>query len=200
MNTIDEGKLLQYAQEGDLDAFNRLVIAYQTMAYNVAYRILGDEPAAEDATQLAFISAYRHLTSYRGGSFRAWLMRIVTNSCYDELRRIKRRPTTALEPLTEDGEDEIESPTWLADGAPSPEEQMENAELEHAIQDCLNRLPDDFRTVLVLVDVQGLDYTEVSDSTGNPLGTIKSRLARARMKLRDCLQRFKELLPVAMRH
>lgn len=198
--TIDEGKLLKYAQEGDLDAFNRLVVVYQTMAYNVAYRILGDEPAAEDATQLAFISAYRHLTSYRGGSFRAWLMRIVTNSCYDELRRIKRRPTTPLEPLAEDGEDEIESPTWLADDAPSPEEQLENAELEHAIQDCLNRLPDDFRTVLVLVDLQGMDYTEVSDSTGNPLGTIKSRLARARLKLRDCLQRFKELLPLSMRH
>jgi RNA polymerase sigma-70 factor (ECF subfamily) len=94
---MDEVELIQYAQKGDLDAFNRLVLAYQDMVYNQAYRVIGESDAAEDATQEAFISAYRKIHTYRGGSFKAWLLRIVTNACYDELRRRKRRPTTPLE-------------------------------------------------------------------------------------------------------
>ena len=80
---MDEAGLIQDAVRGDLDAFNRLVLAYQDMAYNIAFRMLSDEGAAEDATQTAFISAYRNLASYRGGSFKAWVMRMVTNTCYD---------------------------------------------------------------------------------------------------------------------
>ena len=136
--------------------------------------------------------------SYRGGSFRAWLLRTVTNACYDELRRKQRRPTTPLEPETEDG-DEMETPRWLADPDGSPEEQLDQAELEHAIQHCLENLPTDFRTVVVLADIQGLDYTEVASVLKKPLGTIKSRLARARLRLRECLQSFRELLPAAFR-
>jgi RNA polymerase sigma-70 factor (ECF subfamily) len=195
---IDKLALVKYAQEGDLDAFNRLVLIYQDQAYNLAYRMLGDEDSAEDATQNAFISAYRNLNSYRGGSFRAWVLRIITNNCYDELRRRKRRPVTPLEPETED-EEEIESPRWLADDSPSPEEKAERAEMERAIQHCLGDLPEEFRSVAVLVDVQGMDYEEVSTVIGKPLGTIKSRLARARLKLRRCLQGFGELLPAAYR-
>ena len=195
---MDEMALVKYAQGGDLDAFNRLVLIYQDQAYNLAYRMLGDEDSAEDAAQNAFISAYRSLNSYRGGSFRAWVLRIITNACYDELRRRKRRPVTALEPETED-EEEIESPRWLADDSPSPEERAERAEMERAIQHCLEDLPEEFRSVAILVDVQGMDYEEVSSVMGKPLGTIKSRLARARMKLRRCLQGFGELLPAAYR-
>lgn len=190
---MDEPALIQDALAGDLDAFNRLVLAYQNMAFNLAYRILGEDDAASDATQDAFISAYRHLKSFRGGSFRAWVLRMVTNTCYDELRRRKRHPTTPLEPTVDD--DEIESPLWLADGSPSPEESLERAELEHAMTHCLQNLPEEFRTVVVLVDVQGLDYAEVSSVIRKPLGTIKSRLARARLRLRDCLQKVQELLP-----
>jgi RNA polymerase sigma-70 factor (ECF subfamily) len=171
---------------------------YQDQAYNLAYRMLGDEDSAEDATQNAFISAYRNLNSYRGGSFRAWVLRIITNSCYDELRRRKRRPVTPLEPETED-EEEVESPRWLADDSPSPEEKAESSEMERAIQHCLGDLSEEFRSVAVLVDVQGMDYEEVSVVIGKPLGTIKSRLARARLKLRRCLQGFGELLPAAYR-
>jgi len=106
---MDEPALINDAKNGDLDAFNRLVLQYQDMLYNTAYRVIGDPVLAADATQDAFISAFRKLKSYRGGSFKAWLLRIVTNACYDELRRQKRRPTTPLEPLTENGE-EMESP------------------------------------------------------------------------------------------
>ncbi len=195
---MDEAALIQSAQKGDLDAFNRLVLAYQDMVYNQAYRMINEMDAAEDATQDAFISAYRNIRSYRGGSFKAWLLRIVTNSCYDELRRRQRRPTTPLEPLDQDDE-EIESPHWLADPGETPEDAAERAELAQALQHCLEGLAPEFRAVVILVDVQGMDYTEASEAAGAPLGTIKSRLARARLKLRDCLQGFWELLPASFR-
>jgi RNA polymerase sigma-70 factor (ECF subfamily) len=195
---MDEPALIHEAQHGSLDAFNSLVLAYQDVLFNTALRILSDEDLAADATQEAFISAFRALNSYRGGSFKAWLLRTVTNACYDELRRRKRRPTTPLEPVTEDGE-EMDSPRWLTDPSASPEEQIDQADLEHAIQHCLDALPTDFKTVVVLADIQGLDYTEVARAAKVPLGTIKSRLARARLRLRECLQAFGELLPAAFR-
>src|SRR3990172_8846736 len=117
---MDEQALIITARQGDLDSFNRLVLAYQDVVYNQAYRVLGEKQAADDATQEAFISAYNNLRSYRGGSFRAWLLRIVTNASYDELRRRKQRPTTPLEPVDDSG-DEIESPRWIADPGESPE-------------------------------------------------------------------------------
>lgn len=196
---MDEVSLVRDAQRGDLNAFNRLVLEYQDLAYNLAYRMLSDPAAAEDATQNAFLSAYRNLSSYRGGSFRAWVMRMVTNTCYDELRRRQRHPTTPLEPVDEEDDEEIESPRWMADDKPNPEEEVEQGELNRAVQDCLDGLPEDFRAVIVMVDVEGLDYQEVSVATNKPLGTIKSRVARARLRLRDCLQRYRELLPVQFR-
>jgi RNA polymerase sigma-70 factor, ECF subfamily len=195
---MDEQALIITARQGDLDSFNRLVLAYQDTVYNQAYRVLGEKQAADDATQEAFISAYNNLRSYRGGSFRAWLLRIVTNASYDELRRRKRRPTTPLEPLDDAGE-ELESPPWLADQGELPDESVERGELAIAIQKCIDQLPLEFRAVVVLVDVQGLDYSEVAEALGKPLGTVKSRLARARGRLRDCLQGFWELLPSSFR-
>ena len=195
---MDEAGLINAAREGDLDSFNCLVVAYQDLIYNQAYRMMGESEAAADASQEAFISAFRNLRSFRGGSFKAWLMRIVTNACYDELRRRKRRPTTPLEPIDDTGE-EIESPGWLADPGESPEDGVERIELGSAIQHCLDNLPDDFRSVVVLVDMQGMDYTEAAEAIGKPLGTVKSRLARARLRLRDCLKGFGELLPVEFR-
>ncbi len=195
---MDEPALIQTAQHGDLDSFNTLILQYQDTVFNTALRILGDEDRAADATQEAFLSAFRSINTFRGGSFKAWLMRTVTNACYDELRRRKRRPTTPLEPETQDGE-EIDSPRWLADPNLTPAEQFEADELEHAIQHCLDSLPDDFRTVVVLTDIQGLDYSEAAIAAQVPMGTIKSRLARARLRLRECLRGFEELLPPSFR-
>ena len=195
---MDEEKLIEMAQEGDLDAFNRLVMTYQDMAYNVAYRLLGDPAAAEDITQDAFISAYQKLDSFKGGSFKAWLLRIVTNAGYDELRRQKRRPTVDLEPVGADGE-EIEDPVWLTDPGETPEESAMRAELGLAIQKCLDGLEDEFKVAVILVDIQGLDYKEAAEAAKTPLGTIKSRLARARSRLQDCLRGFGELLPSELR-
>ncbi|MCW5879199.1 MAG: sigma-70 family RNA polymerase sigma factor [Anaerolineales bacterium] len=191
---MDEIALIQAAQQGDLDAFNRLVLHYQDMAFNVAYRLLGEDASAADATQEAFIAAYRHLDRFRGGSFKAWLLRIVVNGSYDELRRQKRRPQTELEPENLEGEDNAE-PAWLADPGAGPQELSERAELAAAIQRCLKELDDDFRSAVVLVDVQGLDYSEAAQIMKRPVGTVKSRLARARTRMQSCLQGFAELLP-----
>ncbi len=197
---MDEIALIAAAQRGDLDAFNRLILAYQSLAFNCAYRILGEAEAAADATQEAFLSAFRALRGFRGGSFRGWLLRIVTNACYDELRRLQRRPTTSLEALSEaETGPEAERPGLADPAAQGPEAALERAELARAIQDCLQRLPPEFRVVAVLADVQGLDYRDVSRAVGKPLGTVKSRLARARLRLRDCLQHYRELLPSALR-
>jgi RNA polymerase sigma-70 factor (ECF subfamily) len=195
---MDEPALINAAQRGDLDSFNTLILHYQNMLFNTALRIMGDDEAAADATQEAFLSAFRAIKSFRGGSFKAWLLRTVTNACYDELRRQKRRPTTPLEPGMDDGE-EMEAPRWLADPSMSPEEEAEVDELEHAIQHCLDELPTEFRAVVVLTDIQGMDYKEVAAAIRAPLGTIKSRLARARLRMRECLQGFWELLPPAFR-
>jgi RNA polymerase sigma-70 factor (ECF subfamily) len=195
---MDETALIHTAQNGDLDSFNTLILHYQDSVFHTALRILGDEDIAQDAAQEAFISAFRSISTFRGGSFKAWLMRTVTNACYDELRRQKRRPTTPLEPDTADGE-EMDSPRWLADPNMTPAEKSEADELEHAIQHCLDTLPTEFRTVVVLADIQGMDYSEVATAARVPLGTIKSRLARARLRLRECLRGFEELLPSAFR-
>jgi RNA polymerase sigma-70 factor (ECF subfamily) len=196
---MDETKLAHAAQKGDLDAFNRLVLMYQEMAFNLAYRMLGDTAAAADATQQAFISAYQGLKGYRGGSLRAWIMRIVTNQCYDELRRLKRHPTTRLEQYNPENNEEIETPSWLADNSDDPEDTYSRTELDRAIQHCLDGLSENYRTVVILVDVQGCDYQEAANVIQKPIGTVKSRLARARLSLQECLQQFKELLPAKFR-
>jgi RNA polymerase sigma-70 factor (ECF subfamily) len=192
---MDEKALIRDAKRGDLDAFNRLIVEYQSLAYNVALRVMGDEASAADATQEAFISAYKGLGKYRGGSFRSWLLRIVTNACYDELRRRKRRPAASLDALEEGGEFiASDVGTWGQVESDRPEREAERAELRRAIEFCLRRLPPDFRVVAVLVDIQGHDYNAASEVIGKPVGTVKSRLARARERMRKCLEGRRELL------
>lgn len=192
---MDEAALIQEAKKGDVSAYNRLVLHYQQAVYNVAYRIMGEPQAAEDATQEAFISAYKALNRFRGGSFKAWLMRIATNACYDELRWRKRRPQSSLDELTQDNE----SFAFLRSPEEGPEGQQQRLEIMRAIEYCLQSLPDDQRITAVLGDVEGYDYNEIAEITRVSLGTVKSRMSRARSKLRDCLQGFKELLPAAYR-
>ncbi len=159
---------------------------------------MGEMESAEDVVQEAFISAYRKINKFREGSFKAWICRIVTNRCYDELRKLKRRPSVSLNILNQDDE-EIDSNEWLEDPGETPEEQSIRTELNSAIQWCLNTLEVDFRTIVVLVDVQGVNYKEAAEIVKKPLGTIKSRLSRARQRLQDCLQNFAELLPSTFR-
>jgi RNA polymerase sigma-70 factor (ECF subfamily) len=193
---MDEAAAIASARKGDARAFNQLVPLYQSMAYNLAYRILGDADAAADATQDAFISAYKAMRKFRGGSFKAWILRIVTNSCYDQLRVKKRRPTESLDDL----EIDADYVGYLRDGADLPDEAYERRELNQAIQSGILSLPMDQRTVLVLSDMQGLSYQEIAEATGLSLGTVKSRLSRGRAKLRDYLvENQGELLPARYR-
>ncbi|MEJ2560472.1 MAG: sigma-70 family RNA polymerase sigma factor [Anaerolineae bacterium] len=192
---MDEVQAIQAAQEGDLPAFNRLVMAYQGMAYNVAYRIVGDADAAADACQEAFISAFKAIKKFRGGSFKSWILRIVTNACYDHLRYRGRRPADSLEEVAENPQ---YSPK-LVSNHEHPEEYALRQELNEVIQSGIETLPADQRVVLVLSDVQGFSYQEIADITGVSLGTVKSRLSRARAKLRDYLVAQQELLPAQYR-
>jgi RNA polymerase sigma-70 factor (ECF subfamily) len=193
---MDEAALIQDAKRGDVDAYNGLVLHYQTQAYNVAYRIVGDQESAADAAQEAFIRAYKNLHKFRGGNFKAWLLRIVTNLCYDELRRRKRRPATSLEALyVEDvsPDDAFQSQTE------NPEGYAQRMEMRRAIEECLRELSDEYRTVVVLSDVQEFSYGEIAEVAQVALGTVKSRLSRARAQMRDCLLDTGELLPASYR-
>lgn len=192
-NPSDESGLIRAAMRGDLQAFNTLVLRYQDAAYTLAYRLMGDRAIAADMAQESMITAYQRLKTFRGERFRPWLMRIVTNRCYDEMRRKKRRPTLSITP---DAEDE-DLP--LPDDAPAPEAAAEQRELQRAIQQCIDNLNPEQRTALVLCDVDGMAYQDIADSLGTQIGTIKSRLSRARTSVRDCLKGVRELLPTAYR-
>jgi RNA polymerase sigma-70 factor (ECF subfamily) len=190
---MDQTALIQSAQLGNLDSFNQLVLAYQDRIFNTALRMLGDEDCAADAAQNAFILAFRNITNLRGGCFGAWLLRILKNVCYDELRRQRRRSTLPLEPIVDD--EEFDSPGWLADFSHEPARNVEFADLTRAIQVSLQTLLPEYRMIIVLVDIEGLDYAEAAAITGVPIGTVKSRLARARRRLRNELQHYADLLP-----
>jgi RNA polymerase sigma-70 factor, ECF subfamily len=189
---MDEATLIQEARRGDVQAFNTLVLHYQSQVFNLAYRVMGERESAADAAQEAFISAYKNLKRFRGGSFKAWLMRIVTNACYDELRRRKRRPQTSLEALHVVEEDANPS---LVMRSEAPEAHAQRMELAVAIQHCIGTLPEDQRMAAVLSDIEGYSYDEMATIMEVSLGTVKSRLSRARAKLRDCLRAKGELLP-----
>src|SRR5262249_14414807 len=174
----------------DLAAFNELVRRYQTLAFNVAARILGDRDAAADVVQDSFLSAWEHIDTFRGSSFRAWLLRIVTNRCYDRLRRQKVRQAASIEAMLES-----EEAAGIPGTAEGPEQRVLRQELVATIERGIMSLPPDQRAVLVLCDVQGLSYEETATATGASIGTVKSRLSRARDKLRQFLRAQGELLP-----
>ena len=188
-----ESDLISRAQRGDLDAFNDLILLHQDALFNIALRTLGDEDRAADAVQDALISAFRGLQTFHGGSFRAWLARTVVNKCYDDYRRTSRHPFIPLTPIV-DGE-EVEEGLWLRDPSASLEDCFDNAELDEALQHCMKSLPFAARAVLALVDVDGLSYEEAAAALRIPVGTVKSRLARARAAMRISMQHFAHLLP-----
>jgi RNA polymerase sigma-70 factor, ECF subfamily len=189
----NESALISSAQNGDLDAFNSLILLHQEALFNIALRTIGDEDRAADAVQDALIAAFRGLSTFHGGSFRAWLARTVVNKCYDEYRRSSRHPTIPLTPIVDD--EEVEDGGWLRDPGPSPEARFDETELADALQVCLKALPFAARVVLALVDVDGLSYEEAAIALRIPVGTVKSRLARARGSMRVALRDFTDILP-----
>jgi len=175
------------ARSGDRVAFAQLMEHYQSACYGLAWRLLGDADRAADATQDAFVHAYGAIARFRGGTFRSWLLRITANASYDLLRHQQRRPTS---PLPEPDEGQVELPD--AD-APNPVAEAARAEMYRQLDLALRQLPEDQRAAVVLCDVYGMDYGEVADATGSALGTVKSRIHRGRVRLRELLADHREL-------
>jgi len=184
----NESDLVMAAERGSVEAFNQLVLCHQDRIFNLALRILGDEDTAEDITQNTFMNAYLNLSRFRHGSFHGWLYRIATNACYDEYRQQKSRPMLPIN--NKDQAEERMLPFEQFSGtAALPELEVERHEQERVIQSALNGLDPDQRTVIVLVDQQDLDYKEAAQILGIPLGTVKSRLARGRLRLHQILSK-----------
>ena len=185
----EDSELVVRSKDGDLQAFNFIVQRYQSQVLNLSARIIGDRGRAEDVTQETFISAYQAIGRFRGGSLRAWLMRIAANASRDSLRGSQRRPEQSLD-------ESLESQSFQPVSAePSPEEHAERSELNKELQKAILALSDNQRAVLVLIDVQGFSYEETTESVGASIGTVKSRLNRARRRVRDILMERRELLP-----
>ena len=178
---------VEAARLGDDRAFGNLIEFYRATAERVAQQILYTEEAAADAVQESLIKAHRAMNRFQDGNFRSWFLRIVTNTCYDHLRRQKRRATVSLDELAELG-----SLDYLEPSAPTSEDPeaiaMQNEGM-HALLHAIDALPTWHRSVVMLVDVQGYDYAEAAEILSLPLGTVKSRLSRARSALRDELVR-----------
>jgi RNA polymerase sigma-70 factor (ECF subfamily) len=183
----DEAAVIARAADGDRTAFAQLMEHYQSACYGLAFRLLGDPDQAADATQDAFVHAYRAMDSYRGGVFRSWLLRITANASYDILRRAQRRPSQPL-PDAEEGAPELPDLS-----AVNPVVEATRSELYRHLERALAMLPPDQRTAIVLCDVYGMDYNEVASMTQSALGTVKSRIHRGRLRLRQLLEEHREL-------
>ncbi|MYE46858.1 MAG: sigma-70 family RNA polymerase sigma factor [Chloroflexi bacterium] len=188
--------LVRRAQRGEIAAFNTLVIRHQNAAYSLAFRFLRSREAAEDVTQESFVRAWRAIETFRGERFRSWLLRIVANAARDELRRRKRRPQRSLDEARDDPDMASIDP---AEPGLGPQERVEQSELRAVLERALAELPEEWRMAVLLSDVHGMSYEEVSEATGVPLGTVKSRLSRARARLRDLLSESGELSGLVQR-
>lgn len=199
MDPHTEQRLIARAQLRDLNAFNQLVEQYERLVFSVSVRLLRDYQHAEDVTQDVFLRAYSSIDQFSGGSFRAWLTRIATNRCYDLLRSFQRRPAQSLEDRAAE-----EEPAWSVEPRPiDPEVSAVRMDLSRRLEHALALLPDDQRLAVLLYDVHGYDYSEIAEIAGISLGTVKSRISRARSHLRDLLKadkKSRELFEAVSRH
>jgi len=179
--------LLERARDGDLDAFNDLVVLYQDQLFALVVRMVPDRDQASDAVQEAFFSAYRNMRTFRGGNVKSWLNRICVNAAMDTQRARKRRP---VQPYPEREDESWQPPAGVE---ADPERTAVHAERTRALSAALAEITDDQRTAIVLFDVEGYDYAEIAEMTGVSLGTVKSRIHRGRLSLRGLLEDRMEL-------
>ena len=181
MTREEESRIVQKVLKGDVNAFETLVLAYEKNVYNIALRMTGNSEDASDMTQEAFIKAYNSLQSFRGDSkFSVWLYRIATNVCLDFLRSKSRRPTVSLSVEDNEG-DEVQLD--VADEIQSPELLLDRQMTRESVRRGLETLSPEYRQILLLREIQGLSYDEISQALGLEVGTVKSRIFRARKKL-----------------
>lgn len=187
MTREEEYALVQRIQSGDSDAFAVMMDLYQKQVYNLALRTVGNPEDAADMTQEAFLRAYRAIGSFRGDSkLSVWLYRLTQNVCIDFLRSKGRKPTVSL--TVENEADEVQE-LDVADDRFDPEEQYQRKALRDAVRRGLDSLPEEYRAILVLREINGLSYAEIGEQLQLEEGTVKSRLFRARKKLCEFLQR-----------
>ncbi|AEG59648.1 RNA polymerase sigma factor [Desulforamulus ruminis] len=183
--------LVEQSKKGDRNAFEHLVQMYENKVYTIAYRLMGNHADASDLAQEAFIKIYQALPNFRGdASFSTWIYHITVNVCRDELRKKQRRPTVSLDDSPNQGNTTYE----LRSNGPTPEEALDRNETQVMVQQCLSTLPDDYRIILVMREIQELSYDEIAETLGCSLGTVKSRLSRARQALKEKITKQMELL------
>lgn len=188
---VSEHDLILRAQSGDRRSFDQLVARAYPLVFNTAYRILGDYDSASDATQTSFVRAYRSLRTFRmSSSFTTWLYRIVSNVCLDMVRRRKRHGQS----LTLDSDEDTPTEREIPDERQQPEHMALESELQQAVHKAVGSLRMEHRVVLVLYDLAGFSYEEIAEMLKLPLGTVKSRLNRARLALRRELAEEPELI------
>ncbi len=195
--SADEALLVSRARDGDAAAFGQLVEAYEKRVFNLAYRMVGNREDAADLAQEALVRAYKAMRRFREqAQFSTWLYRIVVNVCLDHQRSKLRHPTVSLdEPVAGD---DGNIPRQIEADVLDPSAEYERIETQQTVHRAIGRLAEDHRTVVVLRDIQGMAYEEIADVLGIALGTVKSRLNRARMALKDELQRSELLLPASV--
>ena len=183
------------ARSGNLPAFNQLVLAHQDAAFRLAKWMVNDESSVEDIVQTVFLTAYCQINRFHGDCFRAWLLKMIHNACIDELRRHKLHPHLSIE--SQDAEYEaMDLAQWLIDARQTSEETPLKHITSDWINKCLCKLPEPLREVVVLIDIEGLDYAKAANILGVPLGTIRSRLGRARARLRNLLSEVQRVAVV----
>jgi RNA polymerase sigma-70 factor, ECF subfamily len=193
--TVDTGSaetdndLINAFIKGDHSAFEKLVLKYQDRVFNLCFRLLGDKIEAEDSAQDIFVKVYRSLKGFKfKSSFYTWLYRVVVNTCKNRIKSVEYRRTKSRVSIDSDQENRNKTVTDITDQKPMPDNTLEQKEKIKMIQEALNSLPPDQKTVVVLCDVEGLSYDEIARITNNRLGTVKSKLSRARLSLRNKLE------------
>jgi RNA polymerase sigma-70 factor (ECF subfamily) len=181
--SITDKELIEKSLSGDYIAFEELVHRYENKVYTVAYRFMGNHADACDLAQEAFIKMYQALPKFRGdSSFMTWIYHITANVCRDELRRRQKKQTLSLD---DDSDDNVAPKLTIASDEPGPEEIIESIELSAQVQQCLNMMSEDYRLVLIMREIQGLSYDEIAETMNISLGTVKSRLSRARAVFKE---------------
>lgn len=190
---VCENQLIKEAKKGNVEAFEELIKQSQKRVFNIAYKMMGNYDDANELAQEAFIKAYKSIKKFKGNSlFSTWIYRITTNVCLDELRRRRNKKTISLDEEIKYNDGEIK---WqIKDESPGPEKIFGEKEFKRLVNQYIESLPVDYKTVIILRDIQGFTYKEIAEILNSPEGTIKSRINRARKALRDILKDKKELL------
>jgi len=192
VSQMQDSLLIERAQKGDRSALNDLVRKHQERAYQYAYRLTRNQDEAADVVADAFVRVFNALPNFKGQSaFSTWLYRILTNCFLDIRKKEKNRPTTSLDTTIETGEGEMER--QFEDDGPSPLDETERSERGHAIEDAVTQLPEYQRAMIVMYHAEQLSYEEIAEALDLPIGTVKSRLNRARLSLRELLAKHEEL-------